>query len=70
MKLTPQANEAKGFDGNKKVNGRKRHYITDTLGLLMEVVIGSANETYSKWYTHLQKMIFALWPLRSKEPCQ
>jgi hypothetical protein len=24
----------KGIDGNKKVNGRKRHVVTDTLGLV------------------------------------
>ena len=33
----------KGFDGNKKVNGRKRHIITDTLGFLMAIVIHDAN---------------------------
>ena len=33
----------KGIDGNKKVNGRKRFIVTDTLGLLMEVLIVAAN---------------------------
>ena len=33
----------KGYDGNKKVNGRKRHIITDTLGFLMGIVIHDAN---------------------------
>jgi putative transposase len=33
----------KGYDGNKKVNGRKRHIITDTLGFLMAIVIHDAN---------------------------
>ena len=28
-----------GFDGGKKVKGRKRHLLTDTLGLLLAVVI-------------------------------
>jgi len=32
-----------GFDGWKKVNGRKRHLMTDTLGLLMVVVVSAAN---------------------------
>src|SRR3989338_8134726 len=32
-----------GFDGAKKVNGRKRHIVTDTLGLLLEVVVHEAN---------------------------
>ncbi|RKT82284.1 putative transposase [Saccharopolyspora antimicrobica] len=32
-----------GFDPHKKVNGRKRHIVTDTLGLLVSVVITPAN---------------------------
>lgn len=32
-----------GFDGNKKVNGRKRHLMVDTLGLLMVVAVSAAN---------------------------
>jgi putative transposase len=32
-----------GFDGAKKVNGRKRHIVTDTLGLLLEVVVHEAS---------------------------
>jgi len=33
-----------GFDGGKKINGRKRHVITDTNGLLLAVVVHAANE--------------------------
>jgi len=33
----------KGFDGNKQVNGRKRHIMTDTMGFLMALVIHNAN---------------------------
>lgn len=32
-----------GFDGNKKVNGRKRHILTDCLGSVLAVVITTAN---------------------------
>ena len=35
--------ECRGFDGNKKINGRKRHIITDTNGLLLAVVVHAAN---------------------------
>lgn len=38
----------KGFDGNKKVKGRKRHFAVDTLGLVLAVVVGMANEHDSK----------------------
>lgn len=33
----------KGFDGNKKINGRKRHIVVDTMGLLMSVAVTEAN---------------------------
>ena len=36
--------ENRGIDGNKKINGRKRHIITDTNGLLLSVVVHAANE--------------------------
>lgn len=32
-----------GYDSHKKVNGRKRHLMVDTLGLLMAVVVSAAN---------------------------
>lgn len=33
----------KGFDGNKKVNGRKRHLVVNTMGLFMCVVDTEVN---------------------------
>lgn len=32
-----------GYDGNKKIDGRKRHIVVDTLGLLMAVAVTTAN---------------------------
>src|SRR5260221_7677049 len=32
-----------GYDGGKKVNGRKRHILVDILGLLLQVVVHPAN---------------------------
>ena len=32
-----------GYDGHKKVNGRKRHILADTLGLLIAVVVTPAS---------------------------
>jgi len=40
---TQSMTTAKGYDGNKKINGRKRHIITDTLGLIMAIVIHNAD---------------------------
>lgn len=33
----------RGYDGGKKVNGRKRHLIVDALGLLLVVLVTAAN---------------------------
>jgi transposase len=33
----------RGYDGGKKVNGRKRHIVVDTLGLLLVVTVTAAN---------------------------
>ena len=32
-----------GFDGGKRVKGRKRHILVDSLGLLLEVIVTEAN---------------------------
>ena len=42
VKNTSVAGEQKGFDAGKQVKGRKRHILTDTLGLLICVVVHSA----------------------------
>ena len=34
--------EARGYDGGKKVRGRKRHILMDTEGLLLKVKVHSA----------------------------
>ena len=33
----------RGYDGGKKINGRKRHLIVDSLGLLLVVLVSAAN---------------------------
>ena len=43
---TVKASEAggpRGYDGGKKINGRKRHLITDSMGLLLVVLVSAAN---------------------------
>ncbi|WP_240103894.1 IS5 family transposase [Streptomyces sp. MUM 16J] len=35
----------RGYDGGKKINGRRRRVITDTLGLLLVVMVTAANVT-------------------------
>jgi putative transposase len=40
---TTEAGGPRGYDGGKKVTGRKRHLLVDTLGLVLAVVITSAS---------------------------
>jgi putative transposase len=49
--------EAVGTDGNKFVNGRKRHILVDTLGLLLMVVVTAANVNDRKGATILLEKI-------------
>lgn len=42
VKVPPQAGEH-GYNGHKCINGRKRHILVDTLGLLLVVVVTAAN---------------------------
>jgi len=39
---TTEIGGEKGYDGGKKIKGRKRHIVVDSLGLLMAVVVTSA----------------------------
>ncbi len=41
-RYSPQGGEA-GFDAGKKVKGRKRHLVVDTLGLLLAVTVSAAS---------------------------
>jgi len=41
IKTTEMGGE-RGYDGGKKINGRKRHILVDTLGLLLAVVVTQA----------------------------
>jgi len=40
---TTEAGGERGFDAFKRINGRKRHIVVDTVGNLLEVVVHAAN---------------------------
>ena len=42
VKTTAMGGRERGYDGGKKVTGRKRHLVVDTLGLAIDVLITSA----------------------------
>ncbi|MGW2232147.1 IS5 family transposase [Streptomyces formicae] len=39
------AHTSRGFDAGKRINGRKRHLLTDTLGLVLAVLVTPASTT-------------------------
>lgn len=41
---TTEVGGVKGYDGGKRINGRKRHIVVDTLGLLLAVVVHPADQ--------------------------
>ena len=42
IKTATQA-EAKGYDAGKQINGRKRHLLVDSLGLIIRVCVRAAH---------------------------
>jgi len=43
VKASPQAIDPVGYDGGKKVKGRKRHIVVDTMGMLLGVRVHAAD---------------------------
>lgn len=43
IKVSSFTSEEVGVDGHKKIKGRKRHVVTDTMGLVIGVVVSAAN---------------------------
>jgi putative transposase len=43
IKTTGVGGEERGYDGGKKIDGRKRHLLVDTEGFVLEVKVHSAN---------------------------
>lgn len=43
VRLAPMIYEFRGIDGHKKVNGRKRQFLTDTMGRLWRAFVHPAN---------------------------
>ena len=67
---TSKAGGLKGYDGGKRVKGRKRHIVVDTLGLMIDVKVTTANvhdtvggrkvlDRATDWLRDHPKVIFA-----------
>lgn len=56
---TATQGEDVGFDGHKKIKGRKRHLLVDTLGLIIAVVVTAANMDDRQGLVALMQRYFA-----------
>ena len=65
MKTTLKSDE-RGFDGGKKVKGRKRHIVTDTMGNLLAIVVHAANIHDTVSGINPAKIAFAKYPTIKK----
>lgn len=61
MKTTDAAEE-RGIDGGKKVKGRKRHIVVDTMGNLLDVVVHAANLHDTKSGILVARQVMAQFP--------
>lgn len=48
VKIVPLINQSTGIDGNKKINGRKRHIMVDSQGLPLGIHVSAAHENDGK----------------------
>jgi putative transposase len=59
---TTESGGIRGFDAGKKVKGRKRHIVTDTLGLMVGLVIHAADVQDRDGAPAVLKSILKRWP--------
>jgi transposase len=59
---TTESGGIRGFDAGKKINGRKRHIVVDTLGLMVGLVIHSAGIQDRNAAPDVLKTILKRWP--------
>ena len=58
---TATQHEDVGFDGNKRIKGRKRHILVDTLGLIIAVVVTDASTDDRQGLGGAADAIFCRW---------
>jgi transposase len=67
IKASPNAPEdSQGFDGGKRVKGRKRHIATDTLGLLLVLIVTAAGVQDSAGGKQVLDHLAERWPTVTK----
>lgn len=64
VKTAPMIRQAKGFDGFKRIRGRKRHVLVDEAGLPLGLLVSRANQGDSKAAEPLLSALAATSPHR------
>lgn len=59
---TTESGGIRGFDAGKKINGRKRHIVVDTLGLMVGLIVHSAEIQDRDGAPDVLKSILKSWP--------
>ena len=59
---TSHAGGVRGFDGGKRIKGRKRHIVTDTLGFLLAILVHPAGIHDSQRAPHLLRRLIGKVP--------
>ena len=65
---TTESGGVRGYDAGKKINGRKRHIVTDTLGLLVGLLVHSAQIQDREGAPQLQGRILRIKTIRYRFP--
>lgn len=60
---TTESGGVRGYDAAKRINGRKRHIVTDTIGLLVGLAVHGANIQDRDGAPDLLKSISTAYPL-------
>lgn len=63
---TTEQGGARGYDGGKKLSGRKRHLLVDTTGLVLKVVVHAADMQDREGAKHLLEPVKGLFPRLQK----
>jgi transposase len=58
--------DAPGFDGGKKIKGKKRHVLVDTQGLLIDAIVHAADIQDRDGGVLLMATLFGLYPFLLK----
>ena len=64
---TPESGGPRGYDAGKKINGKKRHILVDTIGLLLHAVVHPADIQDRDGGVLLLSTLFGMYPFLARK---